>query len=85
MLTFPISLEEGELPSFSDRLWNMTYFYDNKITIAGFSPIDILVINSEGNKLGTENINGEVKTYFEIPNSIYSGDTEPEFVILSED
>lgn len=51
----------------------------NRFAVA--SPVDLLVEDEQGHKLGTEN----GQTYFDIPYSIYSGDSEPEMIMVFGD
>jgi parallel beta-helix repeat protein len=47
-------------------------------------PIHLLVIDKQGRKVGIEKSSMSYLEFHEIPNAIYSGDTEPEYIILCD-
>jgi len=47
-------------------------------------PIHLLVIDKQGRKVGIEKSSTSYLEFHEIPNAIYSGDTEPEYIILCD-
>ncbi|MEE8167889.1 MAG: hypothetical protein V3T58_03330 [Candidatus Hydrothermarchaeales archaeon] len=56
---------------------------DTITELTALSPVDLLVEDSSGRKVGTRHEDSLNKKYNEIPNSIYSGDGEHEFIILT--
>ena len=90
-----VTLDVNEvLPRFDVALGNQISVFKHAHLYSGFSSIgathgtpgrssglDLLIENAQGQKLGTEN----GQSYFDIPYSIYSGDTEPEMVMVFGD
>lgn len=55
------------------------------IVVSVNSPVDILVTDPAGNKVGTIHSDGSIVEINELPDSaMYTGDTEPEFVVILE-
>ena len=78
---------EEILPRFDVALNNQIIDFRDIGLFSGYSglhaasPVDLLIENNQGLQLGTEN----GQTFYDIPYSIYSGDTEPEVIMVFGD